>query len=107
MSNTTKHHPELRAVVAAELRHLKLMRWKLQRVRQHKVPPSVMVATPSGLFSHGFLKIVFETQFASQIARVCAARKVLFAASENPAGAKMCADSALDVRPGTALDDIA
>jgi hypothetical protein len=77
-----KLYPELRDALAKDLRVLRMLRWRLAHMRKDRSRLRELISTPLGSVSRGFLLMGMETQFACQIKRVCAARKVLFAAAE-------------------------
>ena len=89
---TQKPFAAARRVIAVEIKNLLSLRRSMRRLRKELAvgrSPAEMVRTPRGDIPRGMLLRYAEVSFGSGVARVCAARRVLF---RNAAEAAALAD---------------
>lgn len=79
-----------RRVIAVEIRNLLTLRRSMGRLRRELAAgrsPAEMVRTPRGDIARGMLLKYAEVSFGLGVAKVCAARRVLFRLTANSTGA--------------------
>lgn len=78
---TQKPFAANRRTIAVEIRNLLQLRRSMRQLRNELAagrPPAEMVSTPRGNIPRGMLLRYAEVAFGLSVARVCAARRVLF-----------------------------